>query len=408
MWWRYLLIGLGALIALNFVGGKIAPRYLSIGGLLGQKAEDHGYYYRFKSAYMHKDERVEFDIVVGCSVRVTTYGDNSSSWDALRYPSNFVKATKDGGAVWQPVDDACRGESTGKEIPLDYIPGAIFFKDKNDLSFGIGYFLEDAFEGEDADLKFLGASIIPATRAEWEAFQPVAQTNLIDPKPFTWVKQPPKPEEVAPNMWNKQKWTRDWSPGFFGCYGVHRQPITDPVAKAKLAAFWPKDQPRFWKPTDEDGKTSKDVINKIMRQTDTDTKTGLRYVGVSMMDMGTPTKAGGGLWYGHKGVPADVFPYISSDDVPRFGPELLDTTKPIYRDVATRGGKNLGRTYCYIPMLTWFETKFLPGYRTQDFIARIDGETIYQGDRPAPAIIMPEFFFERTDYYYFTFTTSFH
>jgi hypothetical protein len=401
MRWKYVFIGLGALIALHFVGASIAPRYLTISGLLGQKAEDHGYYYRFKSAYMHKDERIDFDIVVGCSVRVTTYGDNSSSWDALRYPSNFVKATKDGGAIWQHIQDACQGETTeGGSVPNDFLPGAIYFKDKNDLSFGIGYLLEDAFEGEDADLKFLGASISRATREEFDAFQPIAQTNLIDPKPFTFLRPSPTRDQVVGDMWNKKKWM-DWAPQQFSCHGVKRLPITDPTIKQEMEKYWPKERPRFWTYSKEDRERFGRFSDQKLKA-DTDPRTGAKYAEVDK-NHGLPTRVGGGRWRSNGEIPPEIFPSIESDAVPWFGPELLDSSTPIYRDVDTGRGKNLGRAYCYIPLLSWFVNDFMPDYEQRRFVPRVDGEIIYLDDKPAPAINMLEIFFERTDYIYHSF-----
>src|SRR6185369_15657428 len=100
--------------------------------------------------------------------RVTAYRDNEQSFDAVRDPLIFAQATRDGGAVMQIVPSACRGETTyGGEVPTDFLPGAVWFDSKDDLSFGVGYVSEDAFENPRSKLKFLGAEIRSATKAEW-------------------------------------------------------------------------------------------------------------------------------------------------------------------------------------------------------------------------------------------------
>src|SRR5262245_15991127 len=57
-----------------------------------KSVNDHAYFFRLTAKYMHGNEPVDFDIVIGCAVRVTVYGDESSSYDAFRDPLFFVKA----------------------------------------------------------------------------------------------------------------------------------------------------------------------------------------------------------------------------------------------------------------------------------------------------------------------------
>jgi hypothetical protein len=132
---------------------------------------DDGVFFRLKASYLRGSERIDFDIVVGCNVRVTAYKDGEESYDAVRDPLFFVKATQDGGALLQIVPNACLGQTTqNRDVPKDFLPGAIWFESKDDFSFGIGYVTEDAFESPRSKLKFLGATITKASRREWEAF----------------------------------------------------------------------------------------------------------------------------------------------------------------------------------------------------------------------------------------------
>lgn len=44
------------------------------------------YFYRLKARYSYGDEPVEFDTVVGCSVRITRYRGGNTGFLASRYP----------------------------------------------------------------------------------------------------------------------------------------------------------------------------------------------------------------------------------------------------------------------------------------------------------------------------------
>src|SRR5262249_30241117 len=77
-----------------------------------KSVNEHAYFFRLTAKYTHGDEAIDFDIVVGCGVRVTVYGDQSSSYDSLFDPRFFVKATRDGGAILLDTPNACAGETT--------------------------------------------------------------------------------------------------------------------------------------------------------------------------------------------------------------------------------------------------------------------------------------------------------
>ena len=94
-------------------------------------AKNGSYFFRLTAKYMHGDEAVNFDIVVGCAVRVTVYGNDTNLYDAFRDPIFFVVPTRDGGAIMQIVPNACRGETSDNgDVPKDFLPGAIWFDDR--------------------------------------------------------------------------------------------------------------------------------------------------------------------------------------------------------------------------------------------------------------------------------------
>src|SRR5882724_2435397 len=117
---------------------------------------DNTYFFRLTAKYLHGDEPVDFDIVVGCGVRFTAYRGTSIEHDVfIQDPWFFVRRTRDGGAVLQNVPNACHFETTDNgQVPKDLLPGAVWFDDATDLSLGIAYVTEDAFENPNSRLKF--------------------------------------------------------------------------------------------------------------------------------------------------------------------------------------------------------------------------------------------------------------
>ena len=71
-----------------------------------------------------------------------------------------------------------RGETTeNRRVPEDFLPGIIWFEKAGDRRFGIAHVSEDAFENPKGKLKFHGATVQRATRAEWEKFRERAAGN---------------------------------------------------------------------------------------------------------------------------------------------------------------------------------------------------------------------------------------
>ncbi len=395
MSWRTWLIGVVAISGFIWAFGPFGPRYV-------RSMEDHKVYFRLLAKYQHEDETIDFDVVAGCGVRVTRYGDGDSSYDASRDPVIFAKRTRDGGAIWQIMPGACGGETTENGlVPKDFLPGALWFDNADDFSFGIAYVTEDAFENPKSKLKFLGASVHKATREEWEAFQPVAATNLVDSRPFTWGNpKPTDPKEILANLWNKEE-VAAWRPAI-NCYFVQRYHLTDPAAQRALRQHWPSSQPRFWMPQLDQYRS----LNEKIKNTE--------FNGVPQRQIFSfghyqsrafPTRTGGGmLGSGRPGsqFPSEIFPLRSDDGIPWLNRELGDAPI-IYRDIDLDGGRNRGFAYCYssFRLQDWVTQLYLPNYFERTFRTRIDGAPIFgeenqswlPNDAPGP-------FYERDQYLY--------
>jgi hypothetical protein len=369
-----------------------------------KSVEDRAVFYRLIAKYQHGDEIVDFDVVVGCAVRVTRYGDGDRSYDAFRDPTVYAKATKDGGVVWQIVPHACQGEtSENGGVPKDFLPGAIWFEDVTDFSLGIAYVTEDAYESPSSELKFLGSSIHEATRAEWEAFQPIASKNLIEPRVFTELGTWPAEREVKANLWNRAKLNEWWLPSF-GCHGVIRYELTSEAARAFLRTLWPHSRPKFWMP-------SRAQYRDFLRNPDVKGPTAID--GHQLRDtvhfghnqtQGYPTRRRGGMLRSGQTwskFPPTIFPMMADEGIPWVGPEIVNSST-IYRDIDIEEGSK-GFAYCYSHLVGngVAGDLHIPNYRKKTFLTRVDGELISgeEKDDTSPGE-RPRAFFQNDRYYY--------
>lgn len=177
--WSALLIGGGFL----FWKPLAAVIYVVTGGNLSMtKAVDNrpqGYFYRFKASFSHKGEPLEFDYVVACDIRITSYRGGGTSNDSTFAPKVMMMPTGDGAAVMVRTIRACNGETTENgRAPEDLFPMAIWFDDVNDMTFGWGYASEDAYESDFSQLEFHGATIDVSNRVEWEAWRESAAKDF--------------------------------------------------------------------------------------------------------------------------------------------------------------------------------------------------------------------------------------
>ncbi|MDQ7251717.1 hypothetical protein [Dongia sedimenti] len=374
-------------------------------------------FYRLNASYMHGDNKVDFDIVVGCSIRVTTYMGNGSSVDVDRFPGNYTIATADGGALMQLVPEACDGSTTSNgKIPKDLLPGILWFESKDDLSLGTGYLSEAAFENPRSRLKFLGASIEPATRADWEAFRPKLAQSLIDPAAFTGNGTVPTETEVKANLWNKAKLAQ-WTRNSMECYGFARYHIEGQDSHKFLDRLRPKDKPRFWTVRDDDAMEfgayfvrpdSKNIPGRLNGHFMEDYRRGFGPKAAA----GFPTRAQGGMILSHVygRMASDLFPMKADDGVPWARPEAGQETTTLYRDLDYAGGENRGFAYCYSFYAGWgpVGALHLPGYGHRKKITRIDGVEVEPDPNAHLPGAVPVWIVEDTDYLYISFHYNIH
>lgn len=374
---------------------------------LGESAEKSSRFYRLKASYVTAGENVDFNIVVGCSVTVTRHGDNSTSYDAFRDPVVFAKPTKGGGAIMQLSPNICNGATTANgRIPQDFLPGAVLFDNRNDLSFGVGYLSEDAFESPKSKLKFLGATVEAASEKEWMEFQPIAAENLVDPSRFFMTPQAlPSKAEIASHLWNRE-FLNDVFLGSLACKGIARFKIDrDPKVLARIRNIWPQENPQFWRSRGTSSNELSPLLSDPAQSISSNGVSITQYFHKQMGLVGFPTRAGGGGEANaqhHHLIPSPIFPVKSTDGIPWAGPELADPTHPIVRDLEIDGGRNLGLTYCYPRIFGYGDVgeMHIPGIMNRTVELRIDGMPALKSATGEGGVSFPPVFFERDEYIY--------
>jgi hypothetical protein len=200
--------------------------------------KDNGYFYRFRAGFEVKatGERLDFDYVVACNIRLTRWRDGGLSNDTSHSPRAMYKATRDGQVVMLRTLEACHGlTSEYEDIPPDVLPLAIWFDDVADLSAGLGYVSEDAYDNPLGKMKFHGARVDRATRADWEAWRAKSAEEYVQRGvlPGPWGYDFPNPPDPA------------IGPHVVQCDGYKRLKLPENM-RPELRALWPDNRPRFW------------------------------------------------------------------------------------------------------------------------------------------------------------------
>ncbi|HET9395626.1 MAG TPA: hypothetical protein VFO36_06180, partial [Nitrospiraceae bacterium] len=202
-----------------------------------QHFQDNGYFYRMRAAFEVKEtgERLDFDYVVACNIRVTRWRDGGLSDDSTYSPRMVAKATAGGQAVVLRTLGACNGlTSENGDIPSDILPLAVWFDTVDDLSRGLGYVSEDAYDSPISKLRFHGARIDRATRGEWERWRKQAAESYIE-------------QGVLPGPWGYDYPESDPNIDRYvsSCQGYSRLKLPENL-REKLRSLWPAERPRFW------------------------------------------------------------------------------------------------------------------------------------------------------------------
>lgn len=344
------------------------------------ESTDHGsYYFRMKADYSHDGQPINFDIVVACSIRVSRSRGGDSGFLATRYPRFFVKRTHDDHPVMQIVPSACRGETTKNgQIPSDFLPGIIWFDKLGDYRFGIAYVSEDGFESSNSRLKFHGANIQRASRADWDAFRKRAAENegmkkRYYDRPFYWTEDA---KRIAAGGGNEIE-----AAYVRGCSGVRRYKLSA-AGRAVVRRFWSADRPKYWAMDSRDDGPWPELqrLEKSAAIFENGIPYGNHFVGFSYEYAGFPTRARGGMKYSatYRLAAPEFFPVRNDRAIPWVFSEEVDQSKYLTKSVEVHSGAGKGFLYCYTT-LNPGEGKLevpLPNYRERESRVRVDGEWV--------------------------------
>jgi hypothetical protein len=413
-------IGLLALVAVSVAAlSTVFHSVLTRGqGFTKSVDVDRSRYYRLKVELLYKGEQQNFDIVVGCNVLQINYRDSSRTVEVGLVPSVFGRRMNDGKGLVVRPPRACRGETTANgQVPSDLLPVVVVYDDAETLAFGTAYLSEDAYQSPMSLLRFGGATIEPATKAEFEEFRS-AQPNLVQPASYhTPSGLPPLKERgLSPAT----------VPMGTGCYAYARfRLIGDQLRHAR--EIWPADRPRYWRPTNREGRGALMPVSPHppMAQTDHDGAPVRQYreltwgLNHEVVNSGLPTHGGGGVignrhgnafslsYYpdigGWVGLPWPSDPAARAATLLRDGPHVGASVD--FRDGQTRGfaycrpsvgNFPTGRTLADYPdptMVPWYSYVRMPA------IDRVDGIDLQPPSAQARGgFDGPGFFVERDEF----------
>jgi hypothetical protein len=275
--------------------------------------DDRAAYYRLKVNLTYKGEPLDFDIVVGCRVKITTYKDNDRTVEVGIAPTVFGLKTSDGHGVAIHPPEACNGESTENGgVPKTLLPLVVTYQNADEPWFGIAYASEDAYDNSRSELKFLGATISKATPEEWYAWrQTEAPKNFI-----TYALLGINPQ----NMWDFPKWKPGYHAMASNCRAVSRVKLPDAVRDV-VRPFWPSDKPDYWYPSE----AARQALWKIAYEPqDPPLFEGHRfrdYLESSVGLTGLPRRAAGAVIFYNQRVEGDLYPAKTDLTINRLTPD---------------------------------------------------------------------------------------
>ncbi|WP_145670032.1 hypothetical protein [Bradyrhizobium stylosanthis] len=337
--------------------------------------QDRGYYYRFKASLVYKGEPLDFDIVVGCNVRITTYKDNDRTVEVGVAPMAFGLKMKDGHGVVIRPPQACKGETTENgRVPQNLLPLVVSYEDAEAPWSGIAYASEDAYASPLSELKFFGASIGKATFEEWQEWRRTeAPKNFIT---YELLGINPK------NMWDPPHWKLGYRVMASGCLGASWIKLPD-AARDLARQFWPADKPVYWFPSWE--------MRRALWSIAVDPKSPVLFEGNRFLDylqdldsasgpQGLPRRQPGAVIFFNRYVAGDVYPARIDRSVNRMRAdgelpsEIKAKPEPPRINAETRPELR-GFAYCDD---TVFKVEEVPGgfYGTPVFLSEINGKSI--------------------------------
>ncbi|MGB5215325.1 MAG: hypothetical protein WBN88_16965 [Anderseniella sp.] len=241
---------LAAIAAVAVAGGVFAWSKNTTPPKLVTDVKTSKTFFRMKAGYIYNSatgpEPVSFNIVAGCSVTITRYITGDAPVVAARAPTMYALAMSDGAALGIEIPKACGGRTTENgQVPEDFLPAIVYYESAKDLSLGMLYASEDAYDGPIAKLTFKGATIEEATAEEFQVFMETEfKKNLISLESSRFARKLSEwPQPTEEHLRDPRTFWKANLP--VDCYGVAR--LKMPVQlKSYLKSFWNPEGQRFW------------------------------------------------------------------------------------------------------------------------------------------------------------------
>jgi hypothetical protein len=363
--------------------------------------EDRSTYYRLKVKLAYKGEAQDFDIVVGCNVREIFYKESGSTYEVGLIPSVFGRRMSDGKGLVVRPPNACRGETTANgRVQPDLLPVVVVYENAETLDFGIAYLSEDAYESPLSVLKFGGATIEKASRAEFDEFRRT-QTNLV-------TRQSYHSALSAPDVLKKMKVTP--APNGFAhvCEGYTRYRLS-PELRALVSQYWPEGRPRYWATSyDSEGSIWQAIYKRqSLFQSDRTEDPPHRpwTFGQAAADRGLPTRNGGGMISAAPGreFSQAYYPAASDYRLDRWPTDkrnwsayIKAVDKIADMHVDFREGATRGFAYCYVRVFP--DSGLQASLSGKRLFGRLDGEDVAAMRAPSGPSFVPGWIMERNEY----------
>jgi hypothetical protein len=405
-------------------GGVLVAGYVALDSGLGRAltgrstrvaatySKDAGYFYRFRAAFEVKitGEQLDFDYIVACNIRLTRWRDGGLSNDTSFSPRVMVQATAGGQAVILKTLDACGGlVSETNDVPADVLPVAIWFDSIAELSHGLAYASEDAYENPVGKLRFHGARIDRATRADWEAWRKKAADEYVErgSMPGPWgYDYPDNMNEANPDIGKYVS----------SCHGYRRLKLPEAI-RAKIHPQWPSNRPQFWALANEDdGK----VGELLLDDTVSEPPGGAPW----LRRFGSPSSGAGVSWSGlpvrsgrwvqrpphvPSRWPTEIYPSLwppVTSAVPMTAPSPTAPLGVYVHKLEFRGGALNGFAACHnrkdANLLTIKQVD--PDVASKEHVFVVDDQRVRNVRSGGIRALAPQFIFERDEYVFSRFS----
>lgn len=384
------------------ISGNLLAKYY-----LNTKTEKlPGACFRFTSKYIHDgDEELVFDTVVACSTQVSSRATGSSVLSGMT-PNLFAKRTRNNNAVLVVTPDLCSEANRGlwDDLPKTFIPITVWFENAEELTFGLAYVSEDAYESPKSHLKFVSAKVEPATREDWEAWwanrpENMVRQDMILPR----VSAPRKDWERYYAFWPGKQYFADT------CRGVIKLKLSEKT-REKVRAHWPEDRPRYWavKPKEAGSELRRYLLSEATYFVTVPGEYEARYIWHSPHRHFTVSSrtAPGGTTSKYSTInikPAEYYPQMRDDYYPFLLSPEVDKKREFSVRVDSNDPSNRGFFACFNgPASNAFEALdyYLPSGRSKPTNAYINGVKVRKEGFAFSRSYPMQFVFERDTHLY--------